>query len=188
MSALRSRVEISDNRRAHGVAVYALPDENLINEIRATMMTKKILLTGRPGCGKTTLIKRVVDELALPAGGFYTEEVRQRGERVGFKIITLSGEAAVFADVDFRTPQRLGKYGLDLAALETVGVKALRTAVRGRQLVVIDEIGPMEIRSTIFRDVVHQVFDVPTCREFSVRLQRDHFPLRTLSRSAPTLV
>jgi len=161
MSALRSRVEISDNRRAHGVVLYALPEENLINEIRATMMTKKILLTGRPGCGKTTLIKRVVDELALPAGGFYTEEIRQRGERVGFKIITLSGEEAVFADVDFRTPQRLGKYGLDLAALETVGVEALRTAVRGRQLVVIDEIGPMEIRSTIFRDVVHQVFDSP---------------------------
>ena len=85
------------------------------------MTMKNILLTGRPGCGKTTLIKRVVEELALPAGGFYTEEIRQRGERVGFKIITLSGEEAVFADVDFRTPQRLGKYGLDLAALETVG-------------------------------------------------------------------
>lgn len=122
-------------------------------------MTKKILLTGRPGCGKTTLIKRVVDELALPAGGFYTEEIRQRGERVGFKIITLSGEEAVFADVDFRTPQRLGKYGLDLAALETVGVEALRTAVRGRQLVVIDEIGPMEIRSAIFRDAVNKALN-----------------------------
>jgi len=78
------------------------------------MMTKKILLTGRPGCGKTTLIKRVVDELALPAAGFYTEEIRQRGERVGFKIITLSGEEAVFADVDFRTPQRLGNMGSTL--------------------------------------------------------------------------
>ena len=41
-------------------------------------MMKNILLTGRPGCGKTTLIKRVVEELALPAGGFYTEEIRQR--------------------------------------------------------------------------------------------------------------
>ena len=159
MSALRSRVEISDNRRAHGVVLYALPEENLINEIRATMMTKKILLTGRPGCGKTTLIKRVVDELALPAGGFYTEEIRQRGERVGFKIITLSGEEAVFADVDFKTPQRLGKYGLDFVALETIGVEALRTAVRERRLVVIDEIGPMEIRSASFRDVVNDALD-----------------------------
>ncbi len=55
-------------------------------------MTRKVLLTGRPGCGKTTLIKRVVNELAVPAGGFYTEEIRERGERVGFKIITLDGQ------------------------------------------------------------------------------------------------
>ena len=159
MSALRSRVEISDNRRAHGVVLYALPEENLINEIRATMMTKKILLTGRPGCGKTTLIKRVVEELALPAGGLYTEEIRQGRERVGFKIITLSSKEAVFAHVDFRTSQRLGKYGLDFVALETIGVEALRTAVRERRLVVIDEIGPMEIRSASFRDVVNDALD-----------------------------
>src|SRR5436189_6277630 len=109
MSALRSRVEISDNRRAHGVVLQALPEENLINEIRATMMTKNILLTGRPGCGKTTLIKRVVEELALPAGGFYTEEIRQGRERVGFKIITLSSNEAVVANVDFGTSHLIGK-------------------------------------------------------------------------------
>ena len=162
MSALRSRVEISDNRWAHGVVLYALPEENLINEIRATMMMKNILLTGRPGCGKTTLIKRVVEELALPAGGFYTEEIRQGGERVGFKIITLSGKEAVFAHVDFRTSQRLGKYGLDFVALETIGVEALRTAVSERRLVVIDEIGPMEIRSAIFRAVVNEALNSRT--------------------------
>ena len=67
-------------------------------------MTKKILLTGRPGCGKTTLVKRVVAKLVFPAGGFYTEEIRQRGERVGFKIVTLDGEEVVLAHVDFETP------------------------------------------------------------------------------------
>jgi len=122
-------------------------------------MTQKILLTGHPGCGKTTLIKRVVNELALPAGGFYTEEIRERGQRVGFQIITLDGKTAVLAHVDFKTPQRLGKYGLDLSGLETVGVAALREAVRARQLVVLDEIGPMELRSAIFRDVVNKAFD-----------------------------
>jgi nucleoside-triphosphatase len=119
-------------------------------------MTTKILLTGRPGCGKTTLIKRVVDKLALPAGGFYTKEIRQQGQRVGFKLITLDGKEAVFADINFKTPERVGKYGLDLAKLETVGVAAVRQAVHARQLVVIDEIGPMEIRSSIFRDAVNE--------------------------------
>lgn len=125
-------------------------------------MIGKVLLTGRPGCGKTTLIKRVVNELALPAGGFYTEEIRAHGERVGFKIITLDGQEAVFAHVDFKTSERIGKYRLDLSALETVGVGALREAVRGRQLIVIDEIGPMEIRSAIFRDVVNEALNSGT--------------------------
>jgi nucleoside-triphosphatase len=122
-------------------------------------MNPKILLTGRPGSGKTTLVKRVVNRLGLPAGGFYTEEIRHRGERLGFKIVTLDDQEAVFAHVDFKTPQRIGKYGLDLSALETIGVKALRRAVRGRHLVVIDEIGPMEIRSAIFREAVNEALD-----------------------------
>jgi nucleoside-triphosphatase len=125
-------------------------------------MTQKVLLTGRPGCGKTTLIKRVVNDLARPAGGFYTEEIRERGARVGFKIVTTDGKEAVFANVNFPAtaePQRLGKYGLDLSALEIIAVVAVRAAVRARQLVVIDEIGPMEIRSAMFRDVVIEAFD-----------------------------
>jgi nucleoside-triphosphatase len=124
-------------------------------------MTKKLLLTGRPGCGKTTLVMRVVNELAVPAGGFYTEEIHEHGGRVGFKLATLDGKEAVLAHVNFKTRQRLGKYGLDLSALETVGIEALRRAVRARQLVVIDEIGPMEIRSAVFRDVVNDVLDSP---------------------------
>ena len=124
-------------------------------------MIGKVLLTGRPGCGKTTLVKRVVNELAVPAGGFYTEEIREHGGRVGFKLATLDGKDAVLAHVDFKTRQRLGKYGLDLSALETVSIEALRRAVRARQLVVIDEIGPMEIRSAVFRDVVDYVLDSP---------------------------
>ena len=122
-------------------------------------MKPKIVLTGRPGCGKTTLIKRVVDKLALPAGGFYTEEIRQGGGRVGFKIVTLEEEQAVLAHVSFKSPQRVGKYGLDLSGLETIGLEAIRRAVTARQVVVIDEIGPMELRSAIFREVVSETFD-----------------------------
>ena len=122
-------------------------------------MTKRILLTGRPGSGKTTLIQRVVNDLALPAGGFYTKEIRERGVRVGFKLVTLDGKESVFAGVNFKTTERIGKYGLDLSELETFGVAAIREAVHARQLVVIDEIGPMEIRSPIFCDAVNEAFD-----------------------------
>jgi nucleoside-triphosphatase len=112
-----------------------------------------------------------MNELALPAGGFYTEEMRDRGARVGFKLVTLDGKEAVFAHVDFKAPERVGKYGLDLSALEAVGVEALCAAVHAGQLVVIDEIGPMEIRSAIFRDVVNEAFEtrVPILATITVR-------------------
>lgn len=122
-------------------------------------MNRKVLLTGRPGCGKTTLIKRVVNELARPSGGFYTEEIREAGTRVGFKLVTLDGEETVLAHVDFKTRERVGKYGLNLSTLEAVGLKAIREAARTQQLVVIDEIGPMEIRSPIFREAVSEALD-----------------------------
>src|SRR5947208_16339677 len=111
-------------------------------------MTEKILLTGHPGCGKTTLIKRVVSNLPQRAGGFYTEEIRERGTRAGFKIVTLDGDEVVFAHVRLKAPEYLGKYRLDLSALEAAGVKAVREAVQRPRLVVIGEIASMESRAS----------------------------------------
>jgi nucleoside-triphosphatase len=121
--------------------------------------SQRVLLTGRPGCGKTTLLKRVLDELPQRFGGFYTEEIRDHGTRIGFKVVAVEGGDAVFAHVDFKTAQRVGKYGLDLSALEAVGVNAIREAVRAQRSIAIDEIGPMEIRSMIFREAVNNVLD-----------------------------
>src|SRR6266566_1375569 len=120
---------------------------------------QKVLLTGRPGSGKTTLIKGVLEELPQCSGGFYTEEIRKHGTRVGFKVVALDGNEGVLAHVDFTTPERVGKYRLDLSALEAVGVDAIRKAVHGERLIVIDEIGPMEIRSAPFREAVVDALD-----------------------------
>ncbi len=127
--------------------------------MRVFGMSQRVLLTGRPGSGKTTLIKRILNEVPQRFGGFYTEEIRDQGTRVGFKVVALGGGEAVFAHVDFTTPERIGKYRLDLSALEAVGVNAIRKAVYGERLIVIDEIGPMEIRSAPFREAVVDALD-----------------------------
>jgi nucleoside-triphosphatase len=117
------------------------------------------LLTGKPGAGKTTLIREAIAGLSLNAGGFYTEELRANGVRQGFKIITLYGQEAVLSHVDISSPYRVSKYGVDINSLEKVGVSAIQQALKHNNLVVIDEIGKMELFSTKFREAVLQAID-----------------------------
>jgi nucleoside-triphosphatase len=112
------------------------------------------LLTGRPGTGKTSLIKQAVAELEGQAGGFYTEEIRSQGTRLGFKLVTLDGHEAVLAHTDFNKRFQVGKYGVDVESLNRVGVSALRQAAGHCDLVVVDEIGKMELFSADFREAV----------------------------------
>lgn len=100
-------------------------------------MADILLLTGRPGVGKTTFIRRLAADLGRSAGGFYTEEIRKSGDRVGFRLVTLDGHAAIFAHTDWvkRMRYRVGRYGVDLAVLDRIGLVAVRTAVRRRQAI-----------------------------------------------------
>jgi nucleoside-triphosphatase len=117
-------------------------------------MGKTILLMGCPGVGKTTIIKEVVRRLPGRVGGFYTEEVREHGQRQGFKIVTLDGQEGILAHIDVRGRYRVGKYGVDLDSLERVGVTAIRHATSASDCVVIDEIGKMELFSPAFKEAV----------------------------------
>ena len=119
-------------------------------------MGRALLLTGRPGVGKTTVIRRVVAGLGTGVGGFYTDEIRERGQRTGFRLVTLDGEAGILAGVHVSSPHRVGRYKVHLDDLEQVGVKAVLRAVEQPDvtLVVIDEIGKMELFSAAFRKAV----------------------------------
>jgi len=122
-------------------------------------MKQVYLLTGRPGTGKTSLIKQAVTEIAGKAGGFYTEEIRNQGIRQGFRLVTLDGQSTILAHIEIQSPYRVGKYGVDIDGLDRVGVSALRRAAQQRELVVVDEIGKMELFSANFREVVLHIID-----------------------------
>jgi nucleoside-triphosphatase len=118
-----------------------------------------VLVTGPPGCGKTTLMRRAVAELGVPAAGFYTEEIRSAGRREGFALVTLDGRRATLASVRIRSPHRVSRYGVDVQALESVGLPALEEATAGAKLLVVDEIGKMELFSPRFREAVLRALD-----------------------------
>ena len=113
-----------------------------------------LLLTGRPGVGKTTIIQRIAGDLGRRAGGFYTEEIVGPGGRKGFRVVTLDGRPATLAHVDIRSRSKVGRYAVDVAEFERVGVAALRAAIEQSEIIVFDEIGKMELFSSQFQSAV----------------------------------
>lgn len=126
-------------------------------------MGRTLLLTGRPGIGKTTIVKAVAEPLGKRAGGFYTEEIRDPGGRKGFRLVTLDGQKTVMAHVNLRGQgwPRVGRYGVDVGAIERVGVAALQRAMQKGQIVMVDEIGKMELFCGPFREAVLQAVGGP---------------------------
>ena len=120
-------------------------------------MKQVYLLTGRPGTGKTSLIKQAIAGMKSKAGGFYTEEIREQGVRKGFRLVTLDGQEAILAHIDIHSPYRVSRYGVDTDSLDRVGVSALNRAAEECDLVVIDEIGKMELFSANFRRTVSEM-------------------------------
>lgn len=122
----------------------------------------KILLTGQPGIGKTTIIVRLASLLGESAAGFYTAELREKGKRVGFKVVTLGGKEETLSHVDLSSPYKVGKYGVNLTGLaqafEEIG-NALEQ--QQRRCLLIDEIGRMELLVPGFKELILRVFESP---------------------------
>jgi nucleoside-triphosphatase len=128
----------------------------MIKGVRATMISQSsqpvpvtgitnLLLTGAPGCGKTTVLERVVKHLAdLRLAGFLTLELREHGQRVGFEAVGLSGRRAILAHVGWRSPVSVGRYGVEPDRLLPLIEEELVRPSGSVDCFVIDEIGKME--------------------------------------------
>lgn len=125
-------------------------------------MGQKILLTGSPGCGKTTLVLHLAERLGLKnLAGFITQEIRSGGQRIGFGIQTFSGREGVLSGIDIRSPFRVGRYGVDVAQFERVVLPELAKEPETVDLFIIDEIGRMECFSKAFMNAVRNILDSP---------------------------
>ena len=120
----------------------------------------RILLTGPPRSGKTTVVQKVAAAWPGTAAGFYTREVRRAGVRLGFEIVTLAGEAAALSHVDFPGPYRVGKYGVNLENFHRVALPALEL-MPGVDLIVVDEVGKMECLSARFVAAMERLWAAP---------------------------
>ncbi len=123
----------------------------------------RILITGQPGVGKTTLIRRLMDHarsMGIDVYGFITTEVRESGSRIGFKIIDVNnGRESWLAHVNlFKGGPMVGKYNVNLRAMELVGIPAIKAANQG-SLLVVDEIGKMELMHGDFLKALEEVVD-----------------------------
>ena len=133
--------------------IGSMPDSQMHSK------SSKILLTGLPGCGKTTAIMKIIDTLGCEkVAGFYTQEIRQNNIRKGFSWKRLDGAEGTLAHIKIKGHWRVGKYGVDVASFEESVVPILDVEQTDVELFVIDEIGKMECFSEKFVAAVRQLF------------------------------
>jgi len=151
------------------------------------MKAKNILLTGPPRCGKSTLIAKLVKQFRQPVTGFFTREIREKGQRVGFAILTMDGKEGVLAHKDSRSEIRVSKYGVNIDDLDQIAVPSM-IPNKPDQFVVIDEIGKMECFSLLFRETLIKVFDSPNPVIASIALKGGPFIQKIKERKDVLLV
>lgn len=124
-----------------------------------SLFKKNLFVTGPPSCGKTTVIKKVIQLLPVSAKGFYTEEERINNKRVGFLMHTLDGKQGYLAHQDISSEFHIRRYGVSIANIDSIAVPAITP--NAEPVIILDEIGKMECFSPRFISAAKQALDAP---------------------------
>jgi nucleoside-triphosphatase len=124
----------------------------------------RILLTGPPRSGKTTLVCRLAEALTtsgVAVGGFVTREIREDSERVGFAVEEIGGSSALLAHVALAEGPMVGRYHVDVTAFENLALPAIEQVTKHRCVAIIDELGQMELFSHAFTGAFNRLLSQP---------------------------
>jgi len=119
---------------------------------------RNVFITGPPRCGKSTLIEKLIARIEKPTIGFFTRQITEKGQRIGFSITTLAGKEGVLAHVNMQGRFKVGKYTVNLLDIDQIAVPSMLPSTPD-DVVVIDEVGKMECFSPIFKQVLTKLLD-----------------------------
>jgi nucleoside-triphosphatase len=143
------------------------------------MPPSRIFLTGEPGCGKTTAIKKTHQLLAAQGrkmGGVISGELRERGVRVGFSLEDLSThEMGTLAHVAQKDGPTVGRYRVNLADIQRIAVTAIKHAILEADVILVDELGPMELNSMPFIHAVEMALATPKHFVGTIHKRASHY-------------
>lgn len=146
------------------MAVYFLKNGQMISNECV------FLLTGKPRMGKSTAIKKILNRLGPDiCGGFYTEEIRDANDRIGFRCVSVDGESQEIANIGSNSPISVGRYGVDIKNFEHFTIPILESSLISKKVIIMDEIGFMQLLSYPFQELVSNIIT-----------QRNHVVLGTI--------
>ena len=153
----------------------------ILNHWHFTQNMKNIFVTGAPSSGKTTVIRKVIKLLPVPAKGFYTEEERIDGKRVGFLMHSLDGKKGYLAHQDIPSEFHIRRYGVSIANIESIAIPAIKP--NAERVIILDEIGKMECFSQKFIEAAKQALDSPQIVIGTITLGGSDFILEVKQRN-----
>jgi len=157
-------------------------------------LTSRVLvgLTGPPGCGKTTTVEEVARILrgrGANVGGFVTREVRVSGRRIGFDLVDLGGSGSMpLARKESRPAPRVGGYRVYVENMERFAVPIICRALQLGSILIVDEVGPMELLSSGFRTCVRKALSEAKKAVFTIHYQSRDPLIETVRSSVDRLL